>query len=128
MSGAPVPKERLFQLLYIETLYLPFKEKSGDKWEEEPFWEAVEVFKVKAKEIGYDDPLERLRELGRDSYEDIRDRLKAGPPPYQLEGWKSPFIGQKLDVLSVLGVIHHAGGAKYEGTERIVILDFWATW
>ncbi|GJJ76178.1 hypothetical protein EMPS_08537 [Entomortierella parvispora] len=128
MSSEPVSKEKLYHQLYIEILYRPFKEKHGDKWEEQPFWEAVKVFKIKAREIGYDDPLERLPHYGRNSFEQVRDKLKAGPPPYNLDGWKSPFIGQKLDVLPVLGVLDHAVGTKYEGKERIVILDFWATW
>jgi hypothetical protein len=129
MSTQSIPIEKQFHKIYVDTLYHPFKEKHGDKWEDEPFWDAVEVFKVKSKEIGYDDPFERLTPYyGRESFQQIRDKLKAGPPAYQSSSWKSPFIGEKIDILPIIEVLCHAGGAKYEGKERIIILDFWATW
>ncbi|KAF8923038.1 hypothetical protein BGZ58_003438, partial [Dissophora ornata] len=128
IEDVPLTKEELFHKLYLGTLYRPFKDQYEDKWQEEPFWAAVEVFKVQVKEIGYEDPLERLKSYhGRESFEKIRDILKAGPPACSREGWTSPYTGEKIDVLSFLEVIHHVRGAKYEGKERIVILDFWAT-
>jgi len=73
--------------------------------------------------------MERLTAyFGKESYEQIRDELKAGPPACWRKGWKSPLVGKTLDTLAVLEAIHHVRGAKYEGKERIVILDFWATW
>ncbi|KAF8924228.1 hypothetical protein BGZ58_002027, partial [Dissophora ornata] len=106
----------------------PFHEKYEDKWEEETYWEAVETFKVESKQIGYEDPCEVLGEYGLTSFEAIRDKLKAGPKPCFREGWKSPYTGEKVDVLALVENLHHAGGPKFEGKERIVILDFWATW
>ncbi|KAG0060521.1 hypothetical protein BGZ89_012202 [Linnemannia elongata] len=128
-ENVPLTKEELFNELYLATLHRPFKDQYEDKWQEEPFWAAVEVFKAQVKEIGYDDPLDRLKSYrGRETFEKIRDNFKAGPPACLREGWMSPYTGEKIDVLSALEAIHHVRGKKYEGTERIVILDFWATW
>ncbi|KAF8922754.1 hypothetical protein BGZ58_003821 [Dissophora ornata] len=128
-EDVPLTKEELFHRLFVDSLHNPFIDQYEDKWQEEPFWAAVEVFKVQAKEIGYEEPLELLWSYyGKKSFEQIRDTLKAGPPACFREGWTSPYTGEKIDVLSVLEVIHHVRGAKYEGKERIVILDFWATW
>ncbi|KAF9356337.1 hypothetical protein BGX26_005408 [Mortierella sp. AD094] len=107
--------DRASSAFHACTLYRPFKDQYEDKWQEEPFWAAVEVFKVQVKEIGYEDPLERLKSYhGRESFEKIRDTLKAGPLACLREGWTSPYTGEKIDVLSVLEVIHHVRGAKYE--------------
>ncbi|KAF9129457.1 hypothetical protein BGX30_013940, partial [Mortierella sp. GBA39] len=108
-------KEDLFHDIYLATLHYPFKGQYDDKWQEEPFWAAVEVFKAQVKEIGYDDPLECLKSYsGRETFEKIRDNFKAGPPACLREGWTSPYTGEKIDVLSALEVIHHVRGVKYE--------------
>ncbi|GJJ71739.1 hypothetical protein EMPS_04096 [Entomortierella parvispora] len=128
-QDTPLTKEEQFNNFYLETLHRPFKDQYDDKWQEEPFWAAVEVFKAQVKEIGYDDPLERLKSYQhRETFEKIRDSLKAGPPACLRPGWVSPYTGARIDVVSVLGAIHHVGGPKYEGKERIVLLDFWASW
>ena len=77
-DGHPLTKEEQFQVFYRQTLQLPFKENYEEKWQEEPYWAAVEVFKAQVKEIGYDDPLERLKSYpGRETFEKIRDDLKV---------------------------------------------------
>ncbi|KAG0048022.1 hypothetical protein BGZ83_006966 [Gryganskiella cystojenkinii] len=53
---------------YLTTISAPFRE-NYDKWEEEPYWKAVETFKVESKEIGYEDPFEYLGQFGLTSYE-----------------------------------------------------------
>ncbi|KAG0216531.1 hypothetical protein BGX28_000045 [Mortierella sp. GBA30] len=120
-------KVRLNQVrrLYIEVFYEPFSEKYEDKWEEEPFWVAVEDFKTKAKAVGIEEPLDILK-VG--SYDVIRDQLKKGPPACFRKGWKSDMLGKELDVLSVLSQCEHIHGPQHRGEENIVVLDFWATW
>ncbi|KAG0041534.1 Thioredoxin-2, partial [Gryganskiella cystojenkinii] len=114
---------------YSRIIREPLYEKYEDKWEEETYWQAVETFKVASKEIGYDDPFEVLGEYYRyTSFEAIRNILKAGPKPCFREGWRSPYTGEKVDILALVQKLHHAGGPKFEGKERIVILDYWATW
>jgi len=44
-------KERQFNRLYVEIIYDPFKDKYEDKWEEDSFWQAIEILKIKSKEI-----------------------------------------------------------------------------
>jgi len=118
----------LFWEAYQEILRVPFLEKYEDKWEEEPFWVAVEEFKVKSKEIGVEDPFTILSEYNIVSYESIRDKLKAGPPACFREGWVSPKIGEKFDALATIELLEHVNGPKFFGVEKIVVLDFWATW
>ncbi|KAF9200645.1 hypothetical protein BGZ49_009103, partial [Haplosporangium sp. Z 27] len=120
-------KETQFWDAYVTIVRNPFLEKYEDKWEEEAYWEAVEIFKVESKKIGYEDPFELLGEYGLTSFEVIRDRFKAGPKPCFRKGWKSPYTGEKVDVLAFVERLHHASGPKFEGKERIVIIDFWAT-
>jgi len=98
------------------------------KWDEEAYWEAVKNFKVESRKIGYEDPCQILADYRLGSFEIIRDKLKAGPSPCFRDGWKSPYIGENVDVLALVEKLHHAGGPKFEGKERIVVLDFWATW
>ena len=120
--------QELFWEAYQEILRVPFLEKYEDKWEEEPFWVAVEEFKVKSKEIGVEDPFTILSEYNLVSYEAIRDKLKAGPPACLREGWVSPKIGEKFDALAIIEPLEHVSGPKFFGVEKIVVLDFWATW
>jgi len=130
MSSKQEQQEREAKLreTYLQIIYQPFKDFFGDKWQEEPYWAAVEVFKAKAKEMGYDEPgpvLSRCRLP--DSYEDMRDILKEGPEECYRDGWKSKIVGEPLDVGLLLNECEHLSGKKYTG-EKIVILDFWATW
>ncbi|GJJ79126.1 hypothetical protein EMPS_11485 [Entomortierella parvispora] len=131
-TNTAVPNdETLEQLLwgaYLEILRTPFADKYEDKWEEEPYWVAVEKFKVKSKEIGVEDPFSILSKFNIGSYEVIRDRLKAGPPACFREGWTSPKIGEKFDALATIEHLEHVNGPKFFGLEKIVALDFWATW
>lgn len=120
--------EELLQDVYVDILRAPFVDKYEDKWEEEPYWVAVEEFKVKTKEIGIEDPFTILGKYNITSYEVIRDKLKAGPPACFREGWVSPKIGEKIDALGVIEPLEHLSGPKFFGLEKIVILDFWATW
>ncbi|KAF9930990.1 hypothetical protein FBU30_010995 [Linnemannia zychae] len=113
---------------YTDILWQPFAEKYEDAWEEEPYWVAVEAFKVRAKEIGIEEPLLILKEYRIPSYEAIRDRLKAGPPACFRAGWKSPLLGVKVDPVTIVSPLTHIGGPKYHGEEKIIVLDFWATW
>ncbi|KAK3847683.1 MAG: thioredoxin-like protein [Linnemannia gamsii] len=113
---------------YTEILHEPFTEKYEDKWEEDSYWAAVETFKIKTKEIGVDDPFELLQQYKITSYENIRDRLKAGPPACFRAGWKSPLLGVKVDHVAAIAPLEHVNGPKYTGEERVVVLDFWATW
>ncbi|KAG0045668.1 hypothetical protein BGZ83_009099 [Gryganskiella cystojenkinii] len=113
---------------FVDILREPFMENYEDKWEEEPYWAAVEVFKVKSKEIGFEDPFVFLSQFRIESYEVNRDKLKAGPPACFREGWVSPILGQKFNTLALIQPLEHLSGNKFEGKERIVVLDFWATW
>ena len=113
---------------YVDIISSPFWAKYEDKWDERAYWEAVETFKAESKKIGYEDPFEFLGQYGLVSYEVIRDKLKAGPKPCFREGWTSPYTGEKVNILALVESLHHAAGPKFEGKERIVIVDFWATW
>ncbi|GJJ72482.1 hypothetical protein EMPS_04840 [Entomortierella parvispora] len=114
--------------IYHDTFRTPFSEKFEENWEEETYWKAVEVFKVQVKELGVENPFDFFGRFQLHSYEDIRDKLKAGPPMCTRKNWKSPLVDEKVDVLGLLEKLHYVSGAKYEGKEDIVILDFWATW
>ncbi|KAG0316604.1 hypothetical protein BGZ97_006611 [Linnemannia gamsii] len=121
------PEERL-KTAYNDILSDPFDEKYEDTWEEDTYWAAVESFKLKVGEIGIDDPFEILKKFNITSYQSIRDRLKAGPPACLRAGWKSPYIGTKVDPLAVVAPLKHVNGPEFNGQERVVVLDFWATW
>ncbi|KAG0275402.1 hypothetical protein BGZ95_008837 [Linnemannia exigua] len=113
---------------YIDILHEPLRGKYEDTWEEDTYWAAVETFKIKTKEIGVEDPFEILQQFKITSYENIRDRLKAGPPAFLRAGWKSPLLGAKVDHAATIAPLEHINGPKYTGKERVVALDFWATW
>ncbi|KAI1319446.1 hypothetical protein EDD11_004023 [Mortierella claussenii] len=121
-------KVELLKDAYVETIHKPFLEKYEDKWEEDTYWAAVEVFKARSKEIGYENPFEVLSDFRLNSYDEIRDKLKAGPPACFRKGWKSVLIGTKVDTVAVIAPLQHINGPLYSGNERVVVLDFWATW
>ncbi|KAF9416376.1 hypothetical protein BGZ94_010237 [Podila epigama] len=125
---AAVDQEQLLKDAYTDILRNPFETKYEDTWEEDTYWLAVEQFKRKSKELGIDDPFEILSKYRITSYTDIRDKLKAGPPLCLREGWSSPLLGKKIDVASIIAPLRHLNGRVYIGDERVVVLDFWATW
>jgi len=108
----------------------PFEDKYEDKFVESEFWEAVENFKEYAKELGLkEDPIDHMKRKGSfKDYEAIRDYLKAGPPAFAREGWVSEFVGQTVDVKELVDRCEYLAGPKFLGEERVVVLDFWATW
>ncbi|KAG0300313.1 hypothetical protein BGZ98_009274 [Dissophora globulifera] len=124
------PKSREDQVkdAYIRVIREPFEEKYEDKWEEDNYWAAVEAFKVEVKEIGFEDPFEVLSKYRLTSFDQIHDKLKAGPPACFREGWKCTMIGTKIDTTALVAPLEHVNGPKYNGEERIVVLEFWATW
>ncbi|KAF9272907.1 alpha 1,2-mannosyltransferase 2.4.1 [Mortierella alpina] len=121
-------QEELLEKAYVDILLVPFEEKYDEAWEEDTYWAAVEVFKAKSKEIGYEDPFEVLSKYKLTSFDDIRDKRKAGPPACFREGWISPLVGTKLDTVAAIAPLEHVNGREYSGAEPIVVLDFWATW
>ena len=129
----PAPAEEVPDNVYqlwdvcLTAIFSPFKEIYGDTWEEETYWQAVETFKAESKRMGYEDPLETLGQYGLlslASFELIRDKLKAGPKPCFRKGWKSPYTGERVDILALAESLHHVSSSKFEGKERIVIVDF----
>ncbi|KAG0216530.1 hypothetical protein BGX28_000044 [Mortierella sp. GBA30] len=113
---------------YVDILRTPFEDKYEDKWEEDAYWAAVETFKSKSKEIGYEDPFEILTKYSITSFDEIRVKLKAGPLACFRKGWTSPLVGTKLDTVAAIAPLVHVSGREYTGMERIVVLDFWASW
>ncbi|KAF9092164.1 hypothetical protein BGX23_004564 [Mortierella sp. AD031] len=124
----PSEQEVILKNLYIEVLYQPFEDKYEDKFEEDIFWTAIETFKSRAKLAGIDDPLVVLSKTGFDTYEQIRDALKEGPPKCFREGWRSELLSRTVDALPLLDRCEFLTGTKYTGKESIVVLDFWASW
>ncbi|KAF9127574.1 hypothetical protein BGW39_005775 [Mortierella sp. 14UC] len=121
--------EETIRNLYIDILYSPFQDKYDDKWDESLFWIAIEDFKAQAKSTGgIDDPLVVLSKVGYDSYEAIRDVLKEGPPLCFREGWKSELLFRTVDALAILDRCELVRGERFSGAEKIVVLDFWASW
>ncbi|KAG0340909.1 hypothetical protein BG000_010805 [Podila horticola] len=118
------PKLELLQNAFNDILWEPF-EYSYDDWHEEPYWAAVERFKIKSKEIGYDDPLVALAHFNLPTYESIRDKLQEVPPECFRRGWVSPL--KSIDITATIAPLELLSGRKYNG-ERVVVLDFWATW
>ncbi|KAI9235182.1 MAG: hypothetical protein BYD32DRAFT_470663 [Podila humilis] len=123
-DNAEVNPKELFQNAFNDILWEPF-EDNYDNWQEEPFWAAVEQFKIKTKEIGYDDPFVILADYKMPTFEIIRDKLKEGPVGCFRRGWVSPL--KNVDVAGAIGPLELLSGRKYNG-ERVVVLDFWATW
>ncbi|KAF9362059.1 hypothetical protein BGX34_006719 [Mortierella sp. NVP85] len=124
----PATNEELLMGGYYRILHMAFADKYEDKWEEDNYWDAVEEFKAQSKEVGFEDPFEVLTKYELTSFEMIRDKLKAGPPACFREGWRSPLLGIKIDPITVVKPLEHVNGPKYDGMERVVVLDFWATW
>ncbi|KAG0042046.1 hypothetical protein BGZ83_000967 [Gryganskiella cystojenkinii] len=124
----PEEKRNALHDAYTEIFHNPFAERYEQNWGEETFWEAVEVFKVKMKELEVENPFDFFGKYKLGSYELIRDKCKAGPPLCVRKSWKSPAVGEKVDVLGLLERLHHISGNKYEGKEDIVVIEFWATW
>ncbi|KAF9175933.1 hypothetical protein BGX21_008669 [Mortierella sp. AD011] len=120
--------ESLLVEAYTNILNDPFEDKYEDKWEDEPFDRAIDEFKARAQEIGFSDPFQLLSRYKILSYDAIRTQLKNGPPPCFRPGWKSPFLGTKVDLTSVLAKCEHLSGPKFDSNRRIVVLDFWASW
>lgn len=121
-------QDEVIRNLYIEVLSTPFQAKYGDNWDEALFLVAIEDFKTKAKQAGIEDPLVFLGKVGFGSFDNIRDSLIEGPPECFREGWQSELLSRKVDARSVLDRCEVITGAKYEGVEKIVVLDFWARW
>ncbi|KAG0077591.1 hypothetical protein BGZ90_006893 [Linnemannia elongata] len=125
----PLPQdEAVLRRHYYDIIYTPFQDKYDESWDEALFWVAIEDFKTKVAQAGINDPFEILRKVGFKSYEDIRDVMKEGPPKCFREGWKSEMLSQTVDVAAVLDRCELVGGKKFEGTDKIVVLDFWARW
>ncbi|KAG0045667.1 hypothetical protein BGZ83_009098 [Gryganskiella cystojenkinii] len=109
--------------------FKPFEKKYEDKFVEAEFWEAVEAFKVHARSLGVEDAIAAMKKSGSiKDYETIRDYLKGGPPAFAREGWVSEMIGQTVDVKDVVDKCDYLAGPKFFGKERVVVIDFWATW
>lgn len=123
-DNTKVNSKELLQIAFNDILWEPF-EDNYDNWQEEPFWAAVEQFKIKTKEIGYEDPFVILADYKMPTYETIRDKLKEGPVSCLRRGWVSPL--KSVDVAAVIGPLELLSGRKYND-ERVVVLDFWATW
>ncbi|KAF9212126.1 hypothetical protein BGZ59_007179 [Podila verticillata] len=127
--SAPLTEtEKLLIDSYTNILNKPFEDKYEDKWDDDAFDRAVDQFKSRAQEIGFADPFELLARFKIESYEAIRAELKKGPAPCFRPGWKSPILGSRIDPNVVLSRCDHVSGPRYTGQERIVVLDFWASW
>ncbi|KAG0028262.1 hypothetical protein BGZ82_008527 [Podila clonocystis] len=120
--------ERLLIEAYTTILNEPFEDKYEDRWEDAPFDLAIDVFKSRAQEIGFSDPLELLARFKIESYESIRAQLKKGPPLCFRPGWQSPLVGQRIDPYEVTSHCGHLLGPRFEGKQRVVVLEFWASW
>ncbi|KAF9400977.1 hypothetical protein BGZ94_005344 [Podila epigama] len=130
MESAPALTAAEQQLIeaYTAILNEPFEDKYEDRWEDAPFDRAVDVFKSRAREIGFDDPFELLARFKIESYESIRAQLKKGPPMCFRPNWQSPLLGQRIDALAVASKCIQLSGPVFEGKERVVVIEFWASW
>ncbi|GJJ71425.1 hypothetical protein EMPS_03775 [Entomortierella parvispora] len=113
---------------YFGLLVRPFRDKYEENWDEESFWKAVEQFKIKVRELGYEDPRQALTVYGGLSFGDLRDNLRKGPPKCFRKGWKSEMLGESVDITFALRQCSHLHGPEFTGNESIVVLDLWATW
>ncbi|CAO3571476.1 unnamed protein product [Mortierella alpina] len=107
----------LLKQAYVSILMTPFNDKYEDAWEEDTYWTAVGALKARSKELGFDHPFEVLKPaFSLESFEQIRENLMAGPPLFLRPGWKSPFIGDKVDVQAVVAPLTLVNGAKFSET------------
>ncbi|KAG0300311.1 hypothetical protein BGZ98_009272 [Dissophora globulifera] len=113
---------------YTAILNEPFEDKYDDRWEDEPFDRAVDAFKARAEEIGFEDAFEVLARFNVKSYESLRAHLKKGPAMCFRPGWKSPLLGEKIDPVALVSKCRHMSGPEFTGGYRVVVLDFWASW
>ncbi|KAG0045589.1 hypothetical protein BGZ83_009223 [Gryganskiella cystojenkinii] len=120
--------EELLIDAYTTILNKPFEDKYEDKWQDEPFDRAIDQFKSRAQEIGFADPFELLSRFQIESYETIRSELKKGPAMCFRPGWKSPILETPIDPWEIYQRTQYLMGPKYDGHERIVVMDFWASW
>ncbi|KAI8345712.1 hypothetical protein B0O80DRAFT_472160 [Mortierella sp. GBAus27b] len=130
MSRSPplTETEKLLIDAYTTILNKPFEDKYEDMWEDEPFDRAIDQFKSRAQEIGFADPFELLSRFNIESYEAIRAQLKKGPPMCFRPGWRSPILGTRVDPRVIAAKCQYISGPPFKGDERIVVLDFWASW
>ncbi|KAG0345047.1 hypothetical protein BG004_004007 [Podila humilis] len=120
--------EKLLIEAYTAILSEPFEDKYEDRWEDGPFDLAVDDFKTRAQAIGFADPFELLSRFKIESFESIRAQLKKGPPLCFRPGWVSPLVGQRIDPLQVTSRCGHLMGPRFEGKQRVVVMEFWASW
>ncbi|KAF8968893.1 hypothetical protein BGZ46_010764, partial [Entomortierella lignicola] len=120
--------EKLLIDAYKTILNKPFENMYEDKWRDEPFDRAIDQFKSRAQEIGFSDPFELLSRFNIQSYDAIRADLKKGPALCFRPGWKSPILDTKVDPLVIASKCKYISGPQFNGDERIVVLDFWASW
>ncbi|GJJ71768.1 hypothetical protein EMPS_04125 [Entomortierella parvispora] len=108
----------------------PFEAKYEEKFVDAEFWAAVENFQAYAKELGFkDDPIEYMKRKGSfEDYEALKKYLKDGPPAFVREGWVSELVGQTVEVKKLVDRCQYLAGPKFSSKERVVVLDFWATW
>ncbi|KAI8601511.1 hypothetical protein EDD21DRAFT_106076 [Dissophora ornata] len=104
------------------------EDKYEERWDDEAYDRAVEVFKVRVEDIGFEDPFELLSRYNVKSYESLREQLKRGPAMCFRAGWKSPLLGERIDLASVVSKCEHLSGPEFSGGDRVVVLDFWASW
>ncbi|KAG0002610.1 hypothetical protein BGZ80_000125 [Entomortierella chlamydospora] len=120
--------EKLLIDAYKTILNKPFENMYEEKWQDEPFDRAIDQFKSRAQEIGFSDPFELLSRFNIQSYDAIRAELKKGPAMCFRPGWRSPIINSRVDPMVIASKCDYVSGPRFNGDERVVVLDFWASW